>query len=45
MTEFNLEELKTQFNLVAPEMYDVMQFEKGESFDKWIENIYRSLRR
>ena len=45
MEDFNLEDLKKQFSLVAPEMYDVMQFEKGEKFDKWIENIYRSLRR
>jgi len=45
MKEFNLEDLKKQFMLVAPEMYDVMQFEKGEKFDKWIENIYRSLRK
>jgi len=45
MEDFNLEDLKKQFSLVAPEMYDVMQFEKGEKFDKWIENIYRSLRK
>ncbi|MEI6858126.1 MAG: HEAT repeat domain-containing protein [Psychrilyobacter sp.] len=40
MEDFNLQDFKTQFILVAPEMYDVMQFEKGEKFDTWIEYIY-----
>ena len=45
MEGFNLEDFKKQFILVAPEMYDVMQFEKGEKFDLWIKNIYGSLRK
>lgn len=45
MEDLNLEDFKKQFILVAPEMYDVMQFEKGEKFDLWIENIYRSLKK
>lgn len=43
MQELNLELFKEKFKQFNPEMYDVMQFEKGNKFDKWIENNYKSL--
>lgn len=43
MEEFDLSAFKEKFKQVNPEMYDVMQYEKSEKFDKWIENIYKGL--
>lgn len=43
MDELDLEKFKEKMELINPEMYDVMQFEKGNKFDVWAEGIYRSL--
>ncbi|HBG7233029.1 TPA: hypothetical protein KRA30_003288 [Clostridioides difficile] len=54
MDEFDLDIFKEKFKVVNPEMYDVMKFEKcdqfeecdidkSEQFDKWIENMFKSL--
>ena len=43
MEELDLELFKIKFKQVNPEMYDVMQYEKSNKFDKWIENIYKGL--
>lgn len=43
MNELNLEVFKNSFKTINPEMYDVMEFEKGKIFDKWIENTYKCL--
>lgn len=43
MEEFDLSIFIEHFEVVAPEMYDVMQFEKGKNFNTWLENLYKSL--
>lgn len=43
MSELDLDLFKTTFQNLNPEMYDVMTFEKGDKFDAWITNIYKSL--
>ena len=44
MAEFDLAVFKKQFQIVSPEMYDVMQYEEQENFDLWITSSYASLR-
>ena len=44
MAEFDLAVFKKQFQIVSPEMYDVMQYEEQENFDLWIISSYASLR-
>ncbi|MEK5207496.1 HEAT repeat domain-containing protein [Psychrobacillus sp. FSL H8-0510] len=43
MEEFDLELFKKKFQIVNPEMYDVMNFEKRNKFDEWVEKLYISL--
>lgn len=43
MEELDLTVLKNKFLIVNPEMYDVMQYEKANRFDNWIESIYKTL--
>lgn len=40
MEDFDLAVFKKQFQIVSPEMYDVMQYEKQEDFDAWIADSY-----
>lgn len=44
MEEFDLAIFKKQFQVVSPEMYDVMQYEEQENFDLWITALYANLR-
>lgn len=44
MAEFDLAVFKKQFQIVSPEMYDVMQYEEQENFDLWITSSYANLR-
>lgn len=43
MEEFDLLLFKDKFKIVNAEMYDVMSYEKGEKFNKWLENMYKGL--
>ncbi|UCZ77146.1 HEAT repeat domain-containing protein [Dickeya zeae] len=43
MDDFKLETFKNKFLLIDPEMFDVMQYEKGINFDMWIQNTYQGL--
>ncbi len=43
MDALQIEIFKRKLIQVNPEMYDVMQYEKGSNFDQWITNIYISL--
>lgn len=43
MEELNLAEFKAVFNILNPEMLDVMSFEKGNKLDSWIENTFKGL--
>ncbi|MEE1131322.1 MAG: HEAT repeat domain-containing protein [Caryophanon sp.] len=43
METFDLKIFKEKFESVEPEMYDVMNYEKQDKFDLWIENIYKGL--
>ena len=43
MDELDLEVFKEAFKAIAPEMYDVMEFEKGKKFDEWITKLYTNL--
>lgn len=43
MEEFNLSTFREHFGIVAPEMFDVMLYEKGKNFDAWLENSFQSL--
>ena len=43
MEEFDLDTFKKQFQIVSPEMYDVMQYDKQDQFDTWIEESYKKL--
>jgi hypothetical protein len=38
-----LEEFKFKLKQVAPKIYDVMEYEKGDTFDFWIENTLKNL--
>ena len=40
---FELSEFKDFFKNLDPEMFDVMNFEKRDKFDSWIENMFRGL--
>ena len=40
MNVFDLELFKTTFKDKNPEMYDVMQYDKGEMFDTWLEEVF-----
>ncbi len=44
MEEIDLDAFKKQFQIVSPEMYDVMQYEEQENFDLWISTSYANLR-
>lgn len=44
MDELDLAVFKEQFQLVSPEMYDVMQYEELENFDLWITSSYENLK-
>lgn len=43
MEELDLQLFKEMFKSIAAEMYDVMEFEKGQKFDEWIVNTYQCL--
>lgn len=43
MPELDLELFKRTLKIINPEMYDVMEYEKGAKFDEWITNLYKSL--
>nr|WP_302599637.1 HEAT repeat domain-containing protein [uncultured Cellulosilyticum sp.] len=43
MEELDLELFKDRFQHINPEMYDVMSYEKGNKFEDWIINTYKSL--
>ncbi|EOW4146843.1 HEAT repeat domain-containing protein [Vibrio parahaemolyticus] len=43
MEEFDLGLFREHFGIVAPEMFDVMLFEKGKKFDAWLENSFKCL--
>ena len=43
MEELDLELFKERFQHANPEMYDVMSYEKGNKFENWIINTYKSL--
>lgn len=43
MEEFDLDTFKKQFQVVSPEMYDVMQYDKQDQFDAWIAESYANL--
>ena len=43
MEEFNLSQFSEHFKLVDPEMFDVMEFEKGKKFNSWLENTFKNL--
>lgn len=43
MEVFDLAVFKKQFQVVSPEMYDVMQYEKQDGFDAWIADSYANL--
>ena len=43
MDKLDLQIFKRAFQNINPEMYDVMNFEKGDKFDEWIGNIYKCL--
>ena len=44
MEEIDLDTFKKQFQVVSPEMYDVMQYEEQDNFDLWITASYANLR-
>ena len=43
MEELDIERFIQHFDILNPEMLDVMKFEKGNGLNKWIESIYKSL--
>ena len=43
MEEFNLSLFRDHFKIIAPEMFDVMLYEKGKKFDAWLESSFQSL--
>ena len=43
MEDFDIKVFKERFQQTNPEMYDTMLYEKGNQFDKWIENTYKCL--
>ena len=43
MQELDLALFKETLKIINPEMYDVMEYEKGNKFDEWITNSYKSL--
>ena len=43
MEELDLYVFKEAFKSIAAEMYDVMEFEKGQKFVDWIANTYKCL--
>ncbi|MCS6110395.1 HEAT repeat domain-containing protein [Clostridium botulinum] len=43
MDELDIKAIKDKLIIINPEMYDVMNFEKGKKLDEWIENKYKSL--
>lgn len=43
MDTLDIDVFKETFQLLNPEMYDVMAFEKGKNFDGWIESLFKSL--
>ena len=43
MEKFDIFEFKAAFEILNPEMLDVMSFEKGNNLDAWIESTFNSL--
>lgn len=43
LDELDLDVFKEKFEIVNPEMCNVMKYEKKEKFDEWITGIYNSL--
>lgn len=43
LEDLDMQIFKNKFIQIQPEMYDVMMYEKGDKFDNWIMNIYKSL--
>ena len=43
MDGFELEKFKKHFQILNPEMLDVMSYEKGNKLDSWIESIFQGL--
>lgn len=43
MEEFNLSLFREHFEAVAPEMFDVMLYEKDKKFDAWLESSFQNL--
>lgn len=43
MEELNIPEFKATFEILNPEMLDVMTFRLGSKLDIWIENTFKSL--
>ena len=43
LDEFDLNIFNDHFKIIDPEMYDVMQFEKGNKFNSWVTNLYKTL--
>lgn len=43
MDEFNLSLFREHFEMIAPEMFDVMLYEKDSKFNAWLENSFQSL--
>lgn len=43
MEELNIDEFKSAFQKLNPEMLDVMSFEKGNKLDAWIKNTFTGL--
>jgi len=43
MDLFDLERFKEKFQILNPEMLDVMSYEKGNKLDSWIESTFQGL--
>ncbi|WP_347988068.1 hypothetical protein [Methylomonas sp. AM2-LC] len=43
MEELDLAEFKAVFQILNPEMLDVLSFEKGNKLDDWIETAFKGL--
>jgi hypothetical protein len=43
MEDLNINIFKEKMLVIDPEMYDVMNYEKGTKLDIWIKDIYKSL--
>lgn len=43
MEELDLQLFKEILKIIKPDMYDIMEYEKGAKFDEWISNMFKSL--